>query len=724
MPTVAVLSAQITADTKDLESGLARANQQVSTFGSGLSSVLSGIGAGIGIKIFDTLESALKAAGEAIVGFNGRLEQSKIAFTSMLGSAEKATAFIEDLKAMTEDMPFSFENIQNAAKQMLAFGFEATKVKPLIESIAKAVAGFGGGDAEIDRVTKALGQMQAATTVQLGELNQLTEVGIPAFQILADKIGVPTGEIKKMVSEGKIASDVFIKAFQEWSNAKFGDILALQAKTWLGALNSIADSARFAVSEGFKPLFDLLSSFAVVFSQFLKTAEFKTWAASVAAEVMKVADAIRTVIQVFQNEWEPDETIDPIVNAIGKLALVVRDTIMPAFREFGAFVSSNVVPLLAGLGASFTALLAVGAVAGVIALVTGALTLLLSPIGLIGVAVAGLMMAWQNNWLNIQGATSLAWEKLQPIFTALVDWLGQKIPPVLEWITKTAWPAFVEAATKVGTYIVETLVPAFTDLVLWLGEKIPPVVEWISNTGWPGLVKAGTDVSTTVQTMSEKFAGLFKELEKSGAFEQTAKLWEDLFRIGGKLWPIIQLLHEKNTELGQGFIGLIRSSNDFTARLLGLNTAGEAAAKVVAGLWSAFSQLIGFLRAQLWVFEHIIDGLNTVIRLQGQVRAGGGVGQFMSGRAEGGPVRAGQPYVVGEKGPEVFVPNTAGSIMPNSGLTRGLGAPAAMAGGSTTYIVNVTFMGHALVDRRGVEDVVVRALDGLQRNGRMKVRVV
>ena len=37
----------------------------------------------------------------------------------------------------------------------------------------------------------------------------------------------------------------------------------------------------------------------------------------------------------------------------------------------------------------------------------------------------------------------------------------------------------------------------------------------------------------------------------------------------------------------------------------------------------------------------------------------------LEGREKGGPVNAGQPYVVGEKGPELFVPRNAGGIVPN-----------------------------------------------------------
>ena len=40
-------------------------------------------------------------------------------------------------------------------------------------------------------------------------------------------------------------------------------------------------------------------------------------------------------------------------------------------------------------------------------------------------------------------------------------------------------------------------------------------------------------------------------------------------------------------------------------------------------------------------------------------------------RADGGPVSAGQPYIVGERGPEWFVPNQAGTVLPNGSAPGG-----------------------------------------------------
>ncbi len=77
------------------------------------------------------------------------------------------------------------------------------------------------------------------------------------------------------------------------------------------------------------------------------------------------------------------------------------------------------------------------------------------------------------------------------------------------------------------------------------------------------------------------------------------------------------------------------------------------------------------------------------------------------GRAIGGPVRAGKPYIVGEAGPELFVPS-------NSGTIHTAGATARMAGGGPT-IVQLNFHGPTVGTSRDFEDTVRRALYDISR---------
>lgn len=62
---------------------------------------------------------------------------------------------------------------------------------------------------------------------------------------------------------------------------------------------------------------------------------------------------------------------------------------------------------------------------------------------------------------------------------------------------------------------------------------------------------------------------------------------------------------------------------------------------------------------------------------------GGGLANIAY-RASGGPVMAGSPYIVGEEGPELFVPSQSGNIVPNHALSSSGG------GGQT---INMTFNG-------------------------------
>jgi hypothetical protein len=62
----------------------------------------------------------------------------------------------------------------------------------------------------------------------------------------------------------------------------------------------------------------------------------------------------------------------------------------------------------------------------------------------------------------------------------------------------------------------------------------------------------------------------------------------------------------------------------------------------------------------------------------------GSIGAFMGARANGGPVAGGGTYMVGERGPELFVPNTSGMIVPHEALQGGGG------GVTVQQTINVT----------------------------------
>lgn len=90
---------------------------------------------------------------------------------------------------------------------------------------------------------------------------------------------------------------------------------------------------------------------------------------------------------------------------------------------------------------------------------------------------------------------------------------------------------------------------------------------------------------------------------------------------------------------------------------------------------------------------------------------------FGGGRAAGGPVHPGQYYVVGERGPEVLIPNTSGTVLP-AGSSGGGGAQV------TVNVINqtpaqVTTREHVTDGRREIMVLVQDAVSALMVGGAM-----
>ena len=83
-------------------------------------------------------------------------------------------------------------------------------------------------------------------------------------------------------------------------------------------------------------------------------------------------------------------------------------------------------------------------------------------------------------------------------------------------------------------------------------------------------------------------------------------------------------------------------------------------------------------------------------------------GNFLSGlfKADGGPVAGGQPYIVGEQGPEWFVPNGAGTIIPN-GQSPATSATTSSSSAAPQAPININFSVRAM-DARSFQSAMVQ----------------
>jgi tape measure domain-containing protein len=268
---------------------------------AGLASTIGrGAALGVGYEALGAIQAGLEGIGSAAVGMNNRLEQARIGFTTMLGSAEKADAFLKDLAQFAATTPFEFPDLVTASQRMLAMGFAADQVRPLLTAVGNAAAALGSGKEGIDRITTALGQMQAKSKVQADEMRQLAEAGIPAWDILAKKLNTDVVTAMAQVEARTVSATTFITAFQEASKERYGDMMAQQSRTYAGAMSTISDNTQMAIAQGFKPLFAVLTEATVAMADFTQTDNWTAWANGVTAATGQVASGIRATQQGVQ----------------------------------------------------------------------------------------------------------------------------------------------------------------------------------------------------------------------------------------------------------------------------------------------------------------------------------------------------------------------------------------------------------------------------------------
>ena len=188
------------------------------------------------------------AAATGSIRLAANLEQATIAFSTMLGSGEKARLFLDQLANFAASTPFEFTGLQESSRLLLAFGFQAENILPIMGRVGDAVAALGGGEVEINRVVRALGQIQTKGKVSAEELNQLAEIGIGGYQILGEKLGLTAAQLGDIGNQG-ISASVGITAILEGLGERFSGAMAAQSQTLNGLFSTLRDNVTLTLTD-------------------------------------------------------------------------------------------------------------------------------------------------------------------------------------------------------------------------------------------------------------------------------------------------------------------------------------------------------------------------------------------------------------------------------------------------------------------------------------------
>lgn len=477
-------------DLKGFESGASRWGSKLGTLAKG---ALVGLGASIsalGVK-----------AGKTGLEFNAMMEQSEIAWTTLLGSADIAKKTINDLVELGARTPFAFEGLDKSAKLLNMAGFEGEKLKETLIAVGDAVSAVGGGQDVLEGVSMALFQMSAKGKASAEEMNQLAERGIPAWQILSKTMGKPIPELMKMSEQGKLMADQVIPALVEGMGDRFGGAMEKQSQTFDGLMSTLMDNLKSFSAMITSDLFEKIKSFLPPIIDFIN----------------QISDAFKNagwkgVIQ----EILPPQVFSFIQQSLGILKQIISDFVTfgkDIWKKYGdeitiiakvtwEAISQTIKGLLEILRGSIKTILSLisgdwkGAWEGIKSIAKGVWDIIGNAIRSIqntmSSSLESIKTISSNIWNGIKTSISSTWDAIKSLISNAVNTIRTNISNVFSSLhsttqsvwnnIKTAITSPIESAKKTVLSIIDTIKDAFSKLTISIPRpKLPRIsVDWKS----------------------------------------------------------------------------------------------------------------------------------------------------------------------------------------------------------------------------------------------------
>ena len=631
------------------------------------------------------------------------LETQTKSLEVLTGSVQKAKSIIAELQALGAVTPFTSTELIDAAKRLNAFGVAGDKVVETTRRLAD-VAGATG--AELQGLVTAYGQVQAKGRLQGEELLQFQERGIALQDELRKMYGMTGEEFQKALSKGRISAEAVEVAIKRLTDAggKYANGAIAQSETLQGKFSTLTDG----VEQLARTIGTVLApALKAILTQAIQTLDAinnvlaagrgggitrNLAGANTAISLGATSDGIDRIakglgqisnqknkagiqqnLQALANYQATLQRIgaeDPNANRAVQLQGVIQQKIqqnLDAQKQFNATRANLTKPagvpaLLGETGAAkpkkdTAADKAAKAAADEAARLKNAL-------GGLGIEyslkkqIYGIDNKIFEANLRNDKSTAIRLEgekKLAEINASIAKLEFDKLTPL-------------EKQGKIASLLVDKTI-AQRDTQQQLITNQVQVAQQAEAAIRP-LIEEGV-------LLKAKLGGTEQQYQKELLIRQILKdnptlRREEVTAIVEKNQALQQQLTQAEqlkavySDIGMtiksGVVDAIQGAVDGTKSL------GEVAASVLNNIANKLLDV-----AVNMALFGAMSGTGT----------GGGLLGGLFKRAQGGPVSAGTPYMVGERGPELFMPSRGGSIIPNN----------ALGGGSTNVVVNVDASG-------------------------------
>ena len=200
--------------------------------------------AGMAKNAAAVIGTTLVAGLTAVIKAGAKLQTLEVGFRSIMGGAKEASEMVAKLNDFAASTPFQLEELASSARQLLAVGTAADDINDRLRMLGDIAAASGNS---ISDIAAAFAKVQAKGKVELENLNQLAERGIPIF----DELKKVTGEANMEFGAGSVSVEQYNQALANMAadGGFANDAMANLSETVEGKLSTAMDNVTKALGE-------------------------------------------------------------------------------------------------------------------------------------------------------------------------------------------------------------------------------------------------------------------------------------------------------------------------------------------------------------------------------------------------------------------------------------------------------------------------------------------
>lgn len=418
----------------------------------------------------------------------------------------------------------------------------------------------------------------------------------------------------------------------------------------------------------------------------------------------KTADAQRFILSELNKEFGGSATaaaktfsgqLEQLKNRIDDVQEKIGGALIPIITSFAEKLGPILDKVIAWIEENpkltATILVIVAAISGLIAVV-----------GFLGIALAGLGSVAAA--LGITLGAFLGWLLLIPLAIAAVIAIGVLLYKHWDDIKLKAaevWQFVVDAWNSMK----DAIIGAWQAVIDFLSS----VWEAIKNIFWTGV---DFIIGAWAMLLNFLFPGWQAQL--TAIWQFAVQIWENIKTAFSSAFESIKTVFTGwLDELGKAWSELWTGVKDVFTDIW--NSIAAVFDSIIGGISSGMEKLVSPIQKVIDLAQRALSLAGGVVKSVGGAISSGvksivNLGSSITGHATGGPVFGDTPTIVGEKGPELFIPSSSGKIMTNGALA------GALSGGPNFYI---SITGNTLLDRDAVRKIGGEMVKYLKDNMRV-----